>query len=263
MKGIVCAVSLLALIGIVAATRAADRVPYEVEGRKSGYLYLTPETQALQDDEFQNPGVFSVDRGRELWNEPAGPDGKSCASCHGDADSAMKGVAARYPVYDESRKGLVNLEMRINAERRERLKADALAYESEDLLALTSYLSSLSQGMPMQVAVDGPAQRFFEEGRKFYETRRGQLDLACNQCHDDRVGQKLRGDVISQGQINGFPIYRVSWRGQASRHRIFAWCNASVRAEPFEAGSAEYLSLELFLAWRGRGLPIEAPAVRR
>ena len=48
-----------------------------------------------------------------------------------------------------------------------------------------------------------------------------------------------------------------------SRHRIFAWCNTSVRSEPYELGSPEYLALELYVAWRGRGLPIEAPAVRR
>jgi sulfur-oxidizing protein SoxA len=29
------------------------------------------------------------------------------------------------------------------------------------------------------------------------------------------------------------------------------------------AGSKEYLDLELFLAWRGKGLPIETPGVRR
>jgi sulfur-oxidizing protein SoxA len=74
---------------------------------------------------------------------------------------------------------------------------------------------------------------------------------------------KLRGDVISQGQLNGFPIHRLSWRAMLSRHRIFAWCNTSVRSEPYELGSPEYLALELYVAWRGRGLPIEAPAVRR
>jgi sulfur-oxidizing protein SoxA len=35
-----------------------------------------------------------------------------------------------------------------------------------------------------------------------------------------------------------------------------------MRAEPFGAGSPEYIALELYLAWRGNGLPIETPAVR-
>jgi sulfur-oxidizing protein SoxA len=36
-----------------------------------------------------------------------------------------------------------------------------------------------------------------------------------------------------------------------------------IRAEPFAAGSPELLNLELYLAVRGRGLPVETPAVRR
>ena len=48
-----------------------------------------------------------------------------------------------------------------------------------------------------------------------------------------------------------------------STHRMFGWCNDAMRAEPYALGSEEYLNLELYVAWRGRGLPIETPAVRR
>ena len=85
----------------------------------------------------------------------------------------------------------------------------------------------------------------------------------CAQCHDDLAGEKLRGDTNSQGQTNGFPIYRLMWRSMASTHRMFEWCNVSLRAEPHALGSPEYLALELYVAWRGNGLPVEAPAVRR
>ena len=44
---------------------------------------------------------------------------------------------------------------------------------------------------------------------------------------------------------------------------MFAWCNDAVRAEAYALGSQEYVDLELFVRWRGRGLPVEAPAVRR
>jgi sulfur-oxidizing protein SoxA len=36
-----------------------------------------------------------------------------------------------------------------------------------------------------------------------------------------------------------------------------------MRAEPYELGSPEFVALELYLAWRGKGLPVETPAVRR
>jgi L-cysteine S-thiosulfotransferase len=251
--------ALCALFGD--ATRASDTAPREIDGRRSGYLYLGPETRALQDDEFLNPGLFAVERGRELWSKPDGAAGLSCASCH--TVESMRDVATRYPRYDEARKGLVNLPLLINDMRVQHMKAPAYAYESEELLALDAFVSNQSHGLPLRVEVDGPASPFFAQGQEFYTRRRGQLNLACSHCHDDLAGQKLRGDTISQGQVNGFPIYRLMWRSVASRHRMLEWCNTALRAEPYPLGSPEYLALELYLAWRSRGLPIEAPAVRR
>ncbi|HEU5091447.1 MAG TPA: sulfur oxidation c-type cytochrome SoxX, partial [Nitrospira sp.] len=46
--------------------------------RRSGYTYLSQENQQLQDDEFANPGMLWVERGRELW---AKPDGAAHVAC--------------------------------------------------------------------------------------------------------------------------------------------------------------------------------------
>ena len=226
----------------------------------SGYDFLTPENQALQDDDFANPGMLWVETGANLWTEP-NPAGQSCASCH--AEGSMKGVAARYPQWDAGLGRVINLEQRINDERRQRLGLDPLAYESEDLLGLTAFIGNQSKGMPIDVKVDGPAAESFERGREFFYARRGQLNLSCASCHEQHVGDHLRAEVISQGQINGFPIYRVLWQTMGSTHRMFAWCNEAVRAEPYPAGSQEYVDLELFERWRGMGLNVETPALRR
>ena len=228
----------------------------------SGYRYMGELVRALQDDEFLNPGLFAVERGAELWTSVEGTAGRSCATCHGDAARSMRGVAARYPAYDPKEGRLVNLELRINEERTRRMGAAALPMESESLLALTAFVTRQSRGMPMNVDISGETRRYWERGKAFYERRRGQLDLACHQCHDRLAGLRLRGDRISQGHVNGFPVYRLMWRSMGSRHRMFRWCNWAVRAETHELGSPEYLELELYVAWRGRGLPIEAPAVR-
>lgn len=226
----------------------------------SGYDFLPPESQALQDDEFANPGMLWVDIGATLWAEPNAA-GQSCASCH--ADGAMQGVAARYPAWSAELGRVVNLEQRINHERQVRLGLDPLAYESEALLGLTAYLGNQSRGMPIDVKIDGEAARSFERGKAFFYTRRGQLDLSCASCHEQLVGDHLRAETISQGQVNGFPIYRALWQTMGSTHRMFAWCNEAVRAEPYPAGSQEYVDLELFERWRGMGLTVETPAVRR
>jgi sulfur-oxidizing protein SoxA len=255
--------AVVAASALCGAVMAQEPAPYEVDGRRSGYLYLTEETRALQDDAFLNPGMFALEDGEALWNEPDGSEGLSCASCHEDAAASMRGVAARYPVYDEARGGIVNLELRINEMRAEYMGAEPYPYESDPLLSLTAFVALQSRGMPISVGIEGPAAPYFEEGRAFYETRRGQLDLACRHCHEGLAGEMLRGDVLSQGQVNGFPIYRMLWSGMGSRHRMFQWCNVSLRAEPYPLGSEEYLALELYMAWRARGLPVEAPAVRR
>jgi L-cysteine S-thiosulfotransferase len=139
----------------------------------------------------------------------------------------------------------------------------ALAYESDALLALTAFVTLQSKGMARNVAIDGAAQPFFARGKTFYETRQGQLNLACGQCHDDNVGRKLRGDRISQGQTDGWPAYRLEWQTAGSLHRRLRACSLGVRAEILDAGSPEYLALELYLAWRGETLPVAAPGVRR
>ena len=64
----------------------------------------------------------------------------------------------------------------------------------------------------LSVKVDGAAAPFFEKGKAFYYERRGQLDMGCNQCHDDNAGNMIRADTLSQGQGNGFPTYRLKWQ---------------------------------------------------
>lgn len=230
---------------------------------RSGFTYLSPESQQLQDDEFANPGMLWVERGRELWNTADGTTGVACATCHANAATSMKGVRPRYPRYSKQRRKLVNLEQQINWCRVTRIQAPAFEYESEPLLALATFISFQSRHLPMQVAVDGPARRFFAAGRTSFARRRGQLNLACGHCHDHNSGKRLRGEIISQGQTNGFPIYRQLWQTLGSSHRMFAWCNTAIRAKPFALGSDEYVNLELYMAWRARGLPVESPAIRR
>lgn len=237
--------------------------PTVADGRRSGYVYLSEENRRLQNDAFGNPGLLWIERGSELWTQPHGPSRRSCASCHTDPAVSMRGTRTRYPRFDTRRNKLINLEQQINRCREERLGAAAYAYESEELLALTALVGFQSRGLPLQVEIEGPARPFFEAGRAFFERRRGQLDMACAQCHDEYAGQRLRGDILSQGQINGFPIYRHAWQSLGSSHRMFAWCNTAIRAEPLAYGTNEYVNLELYVAWRGRGLGVETPAVRR
>lgn len=234
---------------------------YAVEGRRSGYTYAAPETRAMQDDEFDNPGSIWVAKGEQLWSTVDGANGKSCASCHAEAAQSMRGVGARYPLVSK-RGQLINVERRINLCRVGALGAAPWPDESESLLAMTTYIKHQSLGMPVSPVIDGAAAPFFAEGREIYQARRGQLDLACVHCHEQNHGNMLRAQRLSEGMSNGFPTYRLKWQGVASLQRRMSGCMQDIRAEPYPDGADEYVALELYLAWRARGLPVETPAVR-
>lgn len=229
---------------------------------RSGYSWAKAETQELQDDDMMNPAFLWIDKGEELWNTVEGSAGKSCATCHGEAAAGMKGVGVSYPKYRGGMGKLQNLEQKINQERVEKMGAKAWKWESEGLLAMTAFVRHQSRGMPVAVAIDGPAKPFFEKGKAFYEQRRGLLDMSCKNCHEDNAGGILRANVLTQGQSNGFPTYRLKWQKVGSLHRRFRGCNKQVRATPYKNGSDEYVNLELYVAWRGVGLAVETPAVR-
>jgi len=232
----------------------------------SGYYYAKPETKTMQLDDFDNPGMLYVEEGAELWKSKpvtqAGKENKSCASCHNNPQVSMKQAGARYPVYNPDLKRMINLEQRINLCRTRFQKAPAYKYESRELLSLTAFVRNQSLGVPVRVKIDGPAKPFFEKGKAYYYKRRGQLDMGCNHCHENNYGKYIRSNLLSQGQANGFPTYRLKWQGLGSLHRRFKGCNQQVRAKPFALGADEYVNLELYLNWRGSGLEVETPAVR-
>lgn len=58
-------------------------------------------TQAMQKDDSLNPGMLRVGDGEALWKRPAGQSGKAFINCHAAASSSLRGVAARYPAFDD------------------------------------------------------------------------------------------------------------------------------------------------------------------
>lgn len=253
----------LAAASVTGSALTTEWGKYQVEDQRSGYTYAHPETRAIQDDDFENPGYFWVEQGEEMWSTPDGEKGISCRSCHGNASESMPTAGATYPAYAVELGKLINIEQRINQCRTERMGAEAWQWESDELLAMTAYVRNQARDLPVSPKIDGPAKPFYEAGKVFYEQRRGQIDTACMHCHAIYPGRKLRATTLSQGQSNGFPAYRLMWEKIGSLHRRFRVCNRMVRAEPYPYGADEYVNLELYLAWHGRGLPVETPAVRQ
>jgi sulfur-oxidizing protein SoxA len=246
---------------MVTRTAAPAHVSDVLDEVMSGWLFRGTETRAMQADDFDNPGMIFVEAAIEAWEAVDGTEGKSCSSCHDDIDS-MAGVKPTYPKWDEAAGTVQTLQMQMNECRTERMGAEAWGYDKDPAINMEAALSSVSRGMPVDVAIDGPAQSTWELGKEMYYTRTGQLELSCANCHEDNYGMMIRADHLSQGQINGFPVYRLKNTKLNGSHSRFKGCIRDTRAETYSPGSAEFIALELYVASRGNGLSVEGPSIR-
>jgi sulfur-oxidizing protein SoxA len=258
---------LAALAASLCAQAGAQTGSQTAEGpgqdqRRSGFEFMGASTQAMQKDDSLNPGMLWVKDGEALWQKAAGLSGKACVTCHALAASSMKGVAARYPAFDTAAKRPVSLSQRINICRQQHQQAEPLRAESQELLSLESYVAFQSRGLPLSSPDDPRLLPFRQQGQQRYVQRMGQLNLSCAQCHDDNAGGRLGSSVIPQAHPTGYPLYRLEWQAMGSLQRRLRNCMSGVRAEPFAYGSQELVELELYLASRAGGMPIEAPGVR-
>jgi len=229
----------------------------------SGYAYLPEQMQAMQDDDFENPGMYTVEEGSALFHAP-GYNGRSCAGCHGDNGNRFDPKSiARYPIYSAAHKGPLTLQQRINDCREQQLDEFPLTYDDAELIALETYVRHLARGEKVNVEVNGSLKPWYDSGKALYHTRIGQLDMGCHHCHDRYVDLKLRDQVLNQGHSNAFPSHRLLTGDISSLHGKFRDCYATLRAMPYAVGSEEFIALEVYLNARGNGLPIETPGIRR
>lgn len=247
---------------VVACMLAAMPAPAQADARRPGSAFMSPQTQAIERDDTQNPAFLWVGDGEALWRAPAGASGRSCADCHGDARASMRGVAARHPAYDALAGRPLSLAQRIDACRARHQQATPLAPESRERLALESHVALQSRGLPIAPPDDPQLVSFRERGAALFRQRIGQLDLACTQCHDANAGARLGGSVIPQAHPTGYPIYRLEWQSLGSLERRLRSCMNGVRAEVPPYGSMELVELATYLAARAAGMRVDAPGVR-
>jgi sulfur-oxidizing protein SoxA len=229
---------------------------------KSGYDYLLPEMKEMQDDDFGNPGMMAVDAG-EIQFSTTGKNGKSCASCHGDGGSKLDTKhIARYPVYSAELKKPVTLRGQILICQNERIGGPPMKYASQEALQLEAFVRRLALGETIDVDVSGDMSPYYDAGKKLFRTRWGQVDIACHQCHVYHAGRTFRGQILTQGQSNGFPGYRYTAGKVVGTHERITGCLNNLRAEPYPIGSDEYINFEVYMNARGNGLKIETPGIR-
>jgi sulfur-oxidizing protein SoxA len=123
-----------------------------------------------------------------------------------------------------------------------------------------------SRGKVFDVKIpdDPRALAAYENGKRYFYTRRGQLNFSCATCHVQSPGERIRAEVLAPalGILNAMPIYRSEWSGMGTTSRRFTSCNSRVRGVPLKPQDEEYRDLEYYLSYVSNGLPISGPGAR-
>ena len=216
--------------------------------------------QWLEIEDFP-PYEFALDKGKVLF-ETRFANGSSYAECF---ENSGLGIRQNFPFFDESLGEVVTLELSINR-CREANNEKPFPYKSGDIAAISAYMASTSGNREFrsEVASEAAYQAYLE-GKKFFYSKRGQLNFSCADCHMQATGLKLRADIPGPalGQVTGFPVYRSKWSELGTLHRRYAGCNKNIRALPFAAQSREYRNLEFFQSVMSRGLTVNGPSSRK
>ena len=267
--------ALFALFGIQAAiaspeqdrTRLIAQIKAAYPDIKSedyvhGALALDPDSMAQYKSIMQFPPfAMELERGEKLWKTPL-KRGQTYTEC---LPNGGRMIAGNYPKYDPAKGRVVTLERVINECR---AANDEVPYEYGDATTmgrLTAYLRTLSDGMKMNVKVEGEAAlQAYEDGKKTFYSRAGQLNYSCANCHVDNVGNRLRSEILSPviGQATHWPVF-IGGDRLTTLQKRFERCHRDMRHVPDQAGSTRYDNLEYFLAYLSNGLPLQASVFRK
>ncbi|MCK5729142.1 MAG: sulfur oxidation c-type cytochrome SoxA [Methylococcales bacterium] len=209
------------------------------------------------------PYEFAIDAGKKLFETPF-KNGKFYRDCFNNKGIA---VAQNYPKWDAINHKVITLASAIN-ECRIKYHQQPLAYEKGEISQLLAYMASTSRGLKINISIsmtDSKALAAYEQGKRYFYQRRGQLNFSCAVCHIDNVGKRIRADILSPalGHTSHWPSYRFKWGEMGTLHRRFIGCHQQIRAKLPKAQSEKLRNLEYFLTFMGNGIPLNAPSTRR
>ena len=214
-----------------------------------------------QEKEEFPPYEFALEAGKEMFAKPF-KSGKTYADCF---ENGGIGVRQNFPYFDTKQGEVITLELALNRCREANGEAP-LSYVKDDMASLTAYMAFTSRGKPFDIKVpdDPRALAAYENGKRYFYTRRGQLNFSCAGCHVQSPGERLRAETLAPalGILNAMPIYRSEWAGMGTISRRFVTCNSQTRAVPEEPQSEDYRDLEYYLSYVSSGLPISGPGAR-
>ena len=251
---------------------AAAPLPAQQSGLEVGRRMLAED----------NPGELWLDRGKALFHEKRGPKNASLERCDfGLGPGKLDGAAARLPRYFADTDRVQDLESRLitcmvelQGFKREALVKTAISpslSNGSDIEALALYITSRSNGMKMNVALDHPKEReMYKAGEYLFHRRSGQTDFGCITCHgqaDKRIRLQDLVNMTEQQQIQEVVSTWPAYRGAHAVVRTMQWrlydCFWQMRLPELAYGSDVSIALTTYLHRQGNGAVIRVPGFKR
>jgi sulfur-oxidizing protein SoxA len=286
MKKIITTVAVATLLSSTAvfSIQQSSVVQADIDAFQSHFKKRFPELSlndfskgpyAMNEDKLSQfeavmempPFEDHVDKGGELW-KTAFKNGKTYSSCFSGDD---KTIRTQYPLWNAAKGKVIGLEQALldcrvkNGEKKIGSGKGKLAW-------ISAYLTTIAEGQTINVIVpegDKKALAAYNEGKKFFYAKRGQLNLSCADCHVTSPGQRIRGNTLSPalGQVTHFPVWRGKWAkkkgdGFGTIQRRYGGCNKQVRAQPFKRQKYVYNNLEYFHTIMSNGMEISGTEYR-
>jgi sulfur-oxidizing protein SoxA len=207
------------------------------------------------------PYETEIEKGRKMWETPL-KSGKKYADCF---PNGGKQIAGNYPMFDEAKGKVVTLHDALNACRTANGEEAYKVSDMKTMGLLTAYMRTLSDGMLMNIKAESPkAMAAYEDGKKTYFSRKGQLNFACSTCHVQNAGNRLRSELLSPtvGQAVHWPVFRGGDNLVTLQQR-YQGCFSQVRAVPPPQGGETMNNLEYFHSSLSNGLPLKASVFRK
>ena len=227
-----------------------------------GAMIFSADAKAQYDSIMELPPFASVlDKGKTMWEKPFA-NGRSFADCF---PNGGRNVAGNYPLYDDQLSKVITFEMAVNRCLRDNAEPELVISDMKTMGVLMAYARSLSDGMKMNIKVaSSGAREKFEAGKRFFFSRRGQLNFACASCHMENAGNTLRTEILSPtvGQATHWPVFRGGDNLNTIQAR-YKRCLEQIRAVPLELGGEEFNNLEYFHSYLSNGLPLTASVYRK
>lgn len=228
-----------------------------------GALIASPDSKMQYDDIMAFPPFQSqLEDGKKLWETPF-RNGKSFASCFPDGG---RNVAGNYPYFDDALGKVVTFEMAINKCLRDNGEAEFKHDDMNTMGLVTAYARTLSDGMRMNIKVEGPAaSAAYERGKQLFFGRRGQFDFSCATCHVSHGGDHIRNEFLSPvvGQATHWPVFRAPGDDLWTLQKRYVGCYKLIRAVAPPVGSEDFNNLEYFHSYQSNGLPMKAAVFRK